>query len=97
MFFDKTGTLTKNELRFKAVVFNGTVCRSDTLFDLLNQVYANNCREAELLFKCFAICNNVSVIRGENGELQVEGVSQDELLLVSVCNRSLFFSLSLRD
>ena len=36
IFFDKTGTLTKNDLKFKAVAFNGTVCRSDSLFDLLN-------------------------------------------------------------
>ena len=27
VFFDKTGTLTKNELKFRAIVFNGTVCR----------------------------------------------------------------------
>ena len=97
VFFDKTGTLTKNELKFRALVFNGTVCRQDNIFDLLNEVYSNNCREAELLFKCFAVCNDVSVIRGEGGDLQVEGVSQDELLLVSVVNKSLFFSLVLRD
>ena len=37
------------------------------------------------------------MIRGEGGDLKVEGVSQDELLLVSVVNKSLFFSLVLRD
>ena len=69
MFFDKTGTLTNNELKFKAVAFNGFVCESDTLFDILNQIYANNCKEVELLFKCFVICNDLNVIRGEHGQL----------------------------
>lgn len=97
VLFDKTGTLTKNELKFRAIVFNGTVCRSDNIFDLLNEIYANNSKEAELLFKCFTVCNDVSMIQREGEDLKVEGVSQDELLLVSVLNKSLFFSLVLRD
>ena len=67
MFCDKTGTLTKNEFRLKAITFNGLVCKSDTLFNVLRTVYSNNCERAEMLFKCFVICNNVTVIRNEQG------------------------------
>jgi len=97
LFCDKTGTLTKNELVFRSVSFKGILCQSPVQEEALQQVYAANCKTSELLFKCFCICHDIVMVLDKEGKRVPQGSSQDELVMLEVAHKSLYFSLAARD
>lgn len=59
-------------------------------------MYRNNCKEAELLFKCFVICHDVIPMQVK-GQTVMSGTSQDELIVIDVSGESLYYTLLRRD
>jgi phospholipid-transporting ATPase len=96
VFCDKTSTLTKNELEFRGLSFKGHLCQGRETQEILQQAYPHNCKEAELLFKCFVICHDVIPMQVK-GQTVMSGTSQDELIVISVSGQSLYFTLESRD
>lgn len=96
IFCDKTGTLTKNELEFRGISFKGHLSQGLETDKILQQVYQHNCKEAELLFKCFVICHDVIPMQVK-GNTIMSGTSQDELIVIDVSRQSLYFTLLKRD
>jgi magnesium-transporting ATPase (P-type) len=83
IFCDKTGTLTKNELEFRGISFRGHLSQGRDTEKILQSVYRNNCKEADLLFKCFVICHDVIPMQVK-GQTVMSGTSQDELIVIDV-------------
>lgn len=96
IFCDKTGTLTKNELEFRGISFKGHLSQGRETDKILQSVYRNNCREVELLFKCFVICHDVIPMQIK-GQTVMSGTSQDELIVIDVSRQSLYYTLLKRD
>ena len=96
IFCDKTGTLTKNELEFRGISFKGHLSEGKVTSEILQGVYRRNCLTAELLFKCFVICNDVMPMEVE-GKTVMSGSSQDELVVIDVARQSLYYTLVSRD
>lgn len=90
MFCDKTGTLTQNELRFRGLCLKGQSIvkspRSET----------KSSEDLEMLVRSICLCHDVTRVKTDKANF-LTGASQDELVLLEMCETEKIGSFDERD
>ena len=89
IFSDKTGTLTRNELVFRGLTFDGHLCEGQEVSEIIEKVKNSGSAVASVLFDCFCLCNDCYFVDNEEkGKRDLQGPSQDELILLELAAQS---------
>lgn len=101
MFCDKTGTLTQNDLDVKLISVNGEVFKGETREQMAKTMSASSCghnTNLDAFTLCLCLCNDIRVSRNERtGRIELDGESQDELLLLKLVQAGDRYEIVKRD